>query len=150
MIKSIISWILIFTLMVYLSGDWKSDLRNYRNILFVYDHSENIGFYWYIFVEVNLSLNYDVDFQATHWVLSNHLFGVYCCGLCLNYTNYSFSYQSILFNAWEWTNIKSKKKDPYLQFYSFVLCNCFLLIHDRWKYCCTNTHHFWIWIFKLL
>ena len=53
-LKSISVWILVFGALVAMSGDWQGELRNYRNILFVNDHSENIGFYWYLFVEVSL------------------------------------------------------------------------------------------------
>ena len=39
-------------LMIVFSGDVSVQMRNYWNILFVSDHSENLGYFWYIFVEV--------------------------------------------------------------------------------------------------
>jgi hypothetical protein len=52
-IKSIMTWVLVVASFIFLlSGDWRSELRNYRNILFVRDHSENIGIFWYLFVEL--------------------------------------------------------------------------------------------------
>ncbi len=42
----------IFGGLMLLAGDYKSDLRNYFNIIAVVDHSENIGLYWYIMIEV--------------------------------------------------------------------------------------------------
>lgn len=55
--KSLVIWLSVFFTMVYCSGDWESDIRNYINILFVKDHSENIGVFWYIFVEVIITEN---------------------------------------------------------------------------------------------
>ena len=52
-IKSIMTWVLVVASFIFLlSGDWRSELRNYKNILFVRDHSENIGIFWYLFVEL--------------------------------------------------------------------------------------------------
>eukprot|EP00347_Sterkiella_histriomuscorum_P001450 403371991 len=42
--------------LIFLSGDVQTELRNYKNILFVADHSENLGFFWYIFVELKIIL----------------------------------------------------------------------------------------------
>ncbi len=42
----------IFSLLVATSGAPLDEIRNYQNILYVRDHSENLGFFWYIFVEV--------------------------------------------------------------------------------------------------
>lgn len=39
-------------ILLLFSVDWKADLRNHINILFVKDHSENIGLFWYLFVEL--------------------------------------------------------------------------------------------------
>ena len=50
--KSLAIWLLVMATLVMLSGDWQADLRNYRNILQVRDHSENIGLFWYLFVEL--------------------------------------------------------------------------------------------------
>ena len=51
-LKSLAIWLLVMGGLVILSGDWQADLRNYRNILQVRDHSENIGLFWYLFVEL--------------------------------------------------------------------------------------------------
>jgi hypothetical protein len=51
-LKSLAIWLLVMGGLVVLSGDWQADLRNYRNILQVRDHSENIGLFWYLFVEL--------------------------------------------------------------------------------------------------
>lgn len=47
----------IFSVTIIASGDFNGDLRNYLNILTVNEHSENIGLYWYIMVEVALFIN---------------------------------------------------------------------------------------------
>jgi hypothetical protein len=49
---SLAIWLLVIGGLVMLSGDWLADLRNYRNIIQVRDHSENIGLFWYLFVEL--------------------------------------------------------------------------------------------------
>ena len=50
--KSMTIWLLVMAGLLVLSGDWQADVRNYRNILQVRDHSENIGLFWYLFVEL--------------------------------------------------------------------------------------------------
>jgi hypothetical protein len=50
--STLIIWISLFSLLIILSGDIDKELRNYLNILTVQDHSENIGIYWYIMIEV--------------------------------------------------------------------------------------------------
>lgn len=50
-VKSFLLWALIFAALLSLV-EWRADLRNYLNILHVRDHTENIGIYWYIFVEI--------------------------------------------------------------------------------------------------
>jgi hypothetical protein len=52
-LKSVLLWALTFGNLLLLSGSSQDDIRNYLNILFVKDHSENLGFFWYIFVEVS-------------------------------------------------------------------------------------------------
>jgi hypothetical protein len=51
-LSSITVSISIFVGLLLIAGDYKSDLRNYFNIIAVVDHSENIGLYWYIMIEV--------------------------------------------------------------------------------------------------
>ena len=41
-----------FFLLVASSGAPHDEIRNYLNILYVKDHSENLGFFWYMFVEI--------------------------------------------------------------------------------------------------
>lgn len=50
-IKSFLIWASVMIALLSLV-EWKADIRNYINILHVRDHSENIGIYWYIFVEI--------------------------------------------------------------------------------------------------
>ena len=50
--KIMAKWAVIVGSMVVMSGDWRAEIRNYRNIMQVRDHSENIGLFWYIFVEI--------------------------------------------------------------------------------------------------
>lgn len=50
-LKSFLIWGFVMVALLSLV-EWKADLRNYINILHVRDHSENIGIYWYIFVEI--------------------------------------------------------------------------------------------------
>jgi hypothetical protein len=46
-------WFGVFQIALFtLSGDPSGDLRNYMNIICVKDHSENIGLFWYLFVEL--------------------------------------------------------------------------------------------------
>ena len=55
--KSFLTWGIILAGLIFASGDWQAELRNYQNIVFVKDHSENIGVFWYIFVEVSFLCN---------------------------------------------------------------------------------------------
>lgn len=50
-IKSFLIWAIVLIGILSIV-EWKADIRNYVNILHVRDHSENIGIYWYIFVEI--------------------------------------------------------------------------------------------------
>ncbi|CDW83503.1 phospholipase carboxylesterase family protein [Stylonychia lemnae] len=50
-LQSITIQMTVLALLIFSSGDVSLELRNYKNILFVSDHSENLGFFWYIFVE---------------------------------------------------------------------------------------------------
>jgi hypothetical protein len=65
--STLIIWISLFSLLILLSGDIDKELRNYLNILTVQDHSENIGIYWYIMIEViyYYIFNFNLDFQIT-------------------------------------------------------------------------------------
>ena len=52
-LKSLTIWFGTFQFILFtLSGNPTEDLRNYINIVSVKDHSENIGLFWYIFVEL--------------------------------------------------------------------------------------------------
>lgn len=52
-LKSLTIWFGTFqTLLFIVSGNAREDLRNYLNIISVKDHSENIGLFWYLFVEL--------------------------------------------------------------------------------------------------
>lgn len=50
-VKSFLIWMSVISALIFII-EWKADIRNYLNILHVRDHSENIGIYWYIFVEI--------------------------------------------------------------------------------------------------
>jgi hypothetical protein len=50
-VKSLMTWGIVMAALLSIV-DWQADIRNYLNILYVKDHSENIGVYWYIFVEI--------------------------------------------------------------------------------------------------
>ena len=51
MVKSFFIWFVVMASLLS-TIEWKADLGNYLNILQVRDHSENMGVYWYIFVEI--------------------------------------------------------------------------------------------------
>jgi hypothetical protein len=52
-LKSLTIWFGAFQFILFtLSGNPREDLRNYLNIISVKDHSENIGLFWYLFVEL--------------------------------------------------------------------------------------------------
>jgi GPI transamidase subunit PIG-U len=52
-IFSFLIWGLVFfSIILFAAQDWKADFRNYLNIFYIKDHSENIGIYWYLFVEL--------------------------------------------------------------------------------------------------
>jgi len=51
---SISIWLIVFALLNFLTYDPLSDLRNHINIVTVSDHSENIGIFWYIMIEVKI------------------------------------------------------------------------------------------------
>lgn len=51
MVKSFLIWFVVMASLLSII-DWKADVGNYLNILQVRDHSENMGVYWYIFVEI--------------------------------------------------------------------------------------------------
>ena len=52
-IFSFLLWGIVFSsIVLFVAKDWNADLRNYTNILYIKDHSENIGIYWYLFVEL--------------------------------------------------------------------------------------------------
>ena len=50
-LKSFFTWGIIMAGLLSIV-EWQADIRNYINIFYVRDHSENIGVYWYIFVEI--------------------------------------------------------------------------------------------------
>jgi hypothetical protein len=53
LVQSIVTWVSISGIILFVfSGDYQSDIRNYLNILSMKDHSENIGLFWYLFVEL--------------------------------------------------------------------------------------------------
>jgi hypothetical protein len=52
-LQSLSIWFGTFQIILFtLSGNPRADLRNYFNIISVKDHSENIGIFWYLFVEL--------------------------------------------------------------------------------------------------
>ena len=50
-LKSFLTWGIVMAGLLSIV-EWQADIRNYINIFYVRDHSENIGVYWYIFVEI--------------------------------------------------------------------------------------------------
>jgi len=49
---SFMVWSGVFGLLLLYGGDIGKDLLNYFNIFAIVDHSENIGLYWYVMVEI--------------------------------------------------------------------------------------------------
>lgn len=85
-VKSLLLWISVFTILGSCSGNFEGELRNYWNIISVKDHSETIGLFWYIFVEL---FNQHIQFYRCLYML---FFAVLSAQICLNIKLYRDSH----------------------------------------------------------
>lgn len=77
-LKTLILWSVIYFGLAMASGDQMKDFRNHFNILTVSDHNENIGIFWYLFIEVKLSYyNLYVVIQIACTIFPIHFLSIY-------------------------------------------------------------------------